>query len=355
MEAPKTRAEQNRIDGLWMERALELADRGALHVQPNPRVGCVIVQNGRMLGEGWHHRVGEAHAEARALAAVKKDDWTKLKEATMYVTLEPCSHFGKTPPCANAVVSSGIPRVVVAMQDPDKRVAGKGIARLRAAGVHVALGCKAEEAKLQNRRFIVNRQEGRPYIVLKWAQTEDGWMDDRDASDDGDAGVRWITSEPAQRLTHHWRALETDILVGARTWRVDSPRLDVRRAKGENPRVWIYDPRGRISEETSVRVFRPAPGTEGTTTGAEAALADLVAMHEKDGVSSILVEGGGHTLAQFIAWDLWDEVRYWTAPKRWELEKGQGVRAPDVESWESEIRSKKSGNVGVDSWFRGIR
>ncbi|MFM7725884.1 MAG: bifunctional diaminohydroxyphosphoribosylaminopyrimidine deaminase/5-amino-6-(5-phosphoribosylamino)uracil reductase RibD, partial [Flavobacteriales bacterium] len=214
-----------------MQRAIELAAYGEGYVAPNPLVGCVIVHEGKVIGEGFHRQYGEAHAEVNAIASVERKEL--LRDSTLYVTLEPCAHFGKTPPCSNRILESKIPRVVIGCRDPFAAVNGKGIEQLRLAGVEVITDVLHEQCRHLNRRFFTFHEKKRPYVILKWAQSADGFMDiDRTS---GQVGSFMISSVDTQVLVHSWRAQEAAILVGKNTFLNDNPSLTVRKATGRNP------------------------------------------------------------------------------------------------------------------------
>ena len=200
-----------------MQRALELARLGLGNVSPNPMVGCVIVKDGKIIGEGHHEQYGGPHAEVNAVQAVK--DQSLLPQSTAYVTLEPCSHFGKTPPCADLLVRHQVKRVVICNEDPNPLVAGQGIERLRNAGIEVEIGLLREEGRVLNRRFFTAFEKKRPYVILKWAQTTDGFV----ARENYDS--KWISNTYSRQLVHKWRAEEDAILVGTNTARYDNPSL----------------------------------------------------------------------------------------------------------------------------------
>lgn len=312
-----------------MQRALELALRGRGYVSTNPLVGCVLVREDRIIGEGWHKRFGGPHAEVEAVRSV--EDTSLLAGCTAYVTLEPCAHHGKTPPCTELLLESGVARVVIATPDPFPEVAGKGIQRLQDAGLEVIIGVGEAEAREQNIRFFTFVEKRRPYIVLKWAQTLDGFI----ARSTFES--KWISHEPARQLVHKWRAEEDAVLVGTRTAAHDNPQLNVRSWSGRNPTRIVID-----------RFLRLAPhlhlfdGTQTTlcynvlvhdeqrekcryirlpeSPFLPALIQDLYARH----LQSVLVEGGAHTLAQFIAGGWWDEARVFTAPRTF----GEGIAAP---------------------------
>lgn len=290
------------VDEKYMRRALELAAHGMGNTSPNPMVGAVIVaSDGRIIGEGYHRRCGEGHAEVNAVASVA--DKSLLSDCTMYVTLEPCSHYGKTPPCAKLIIDSGIPRVVVGAADPFKEVAGRGIRMLREAGVEVVEGVLAEESRSLNRRFMTAHEQQRPYVVLKWAQSADGFMD----SDRPDGIPAQFSSPLGAMLVHRLRSLYDAILVGSGTAIADNPRLDCRLWPGRSPRPVVLDRRHRI---ISADMRMAAPLVLDSPTVAEA-LAEMY----RQGITSVLVEGGAAVHKAFIDAGLWDEARVEVSPK----------------------------------------
>lgn len=321
-----------------MTRALELATLGRGFVSPNPVVGCVIVHDDRMgpriIGEGWHQRYGEAHAEVNAVRSVQLEDVHLLPEATVYVTLEPCSHFGKTPPCADLLIDKQVQRVVVCNDDPNPLVAGRGLAKLRAAGITVETGVLAEKGRELNRRFFTQMEQQRPYIILKWAETADGFIG-------GPGGQPVAISGPlAQRLVHRWRTEEPAIMVGTNTARMDDPRLNARLWNGPNPTRIVIDKAGQLSpslhvfdgsQPTLCYTYQPARA-EGTATfiqlsEQEAFLPQLMADLHKRGLQSILVEGGAVLLTSLMDTGLWDEIRVFRSP----MILQDGVKAPAVQ------------------------
>ena len=294
---------------LYMERCLELARLGLGRVQPNPMVGAVIVHDGRIIGEGYHHRYGEAHAEVNALAAVKEP--AQLKDSTLYVNLEPCSHFGKTPPCADAIIHHGIPRVVVGTVDCHDKVNGNGIAKLRAAGVDVTVGVCEQECRELNRRFFTYHALKRPYVILKWAQTTDGFMDvDRS---DGQPHNYWITNPALRVLVHKWRSEEDAILVGYNTMVNDQPQLTTRLYPGKSPQRFVM--------QRGDNVDAPLPCTAVSMDVKEC----LQQLYEQR-IQSVIVEGGRKTLDRFIESGLWDEARILVGDVTWE----KGLPAPTL-------------------------
>lgn len=297
------------INEKYMRRALELARHGLLDASPNPMVGAVIVgPDGKIIGEGWHRRCGEGHAEVNAVASVC--DKEKLKDSTMYVTLEPCSHYGKTPPCADMIVERGIPRVVVGSPDPFAKVAGRGIARMKAAGVEVVTGVLEDECRALNRKFMTAHELQRPFVTLKWAQSIDGFMDGR------------ISTPLTSMLVHKLRASHDAILVGSGTVLADNPSLSTRLYAGKSPVKVVLDRRGRISRDS--RIFEgdtPVIVMNGYETLANA----MKSLYDK-GITSVLVEGGAQILESFMKEGIWDEIRVEVSP----VTTDGHVKAPQV-------------------------
>ena len=290
------------IDEKYMRRALELARHGELDASPNPMVGAVIVApDGRIIGEGWHRRHGEGHAEVNAVASVA--DPSMLRDATMYVTLEPCSHYGKTPPCASLIIEKGIPRVVVGCLDPFEKVSGRGVNMLREAGVEVVTGCMEAECVALNRKFMTAHRLRRPYITLKWAESADGYIDGH------------ISTPVTSMLVHKLRATHDAILVGSGTVLADRPRLDTRYFVGRSPLRVILDRRGRTGEES---------GDNTLVLNGEEPLIDVLAGLYSRGITSVLVEGGAQVLQSFIDAGLWDAIRI----ERGSTNIGGEVKAP---------------------------
>ena len=229
-------------DEVYMRRALRLAALGGAYVHPNPMVGCVLVAKDKVIGEGWHQKFGHAHAEIEALNNVQ--DRELLQKATAYVSLEPCAHYGKTAPCSEALIRAGLRRVVIGCVDPHPQVQGRGIDALDRAKIELRIGVLEAEAQYMNRRFFTFVQQQRPYIILKWAESKDGYI----APPQG-VGPRpyWISQAQSRRLVHLWRSQESAILVGPRTARVDNPRLSVRDVDGAQPLRILLDPSGKTA------------------------------------------------------------------------------------------------------------
>lgn len=273
------------IDMAMMRRAIQLARNGRMDTSPNPMVGCVIAVGNRIIGEGYHRRCGEGHAEVNAVASVR--DKSLLSEATAYVTLEPCSHYGKTPPCAKLLIDSGVKRVVIGSGDPNAKVNGRGIAMLRDAGIEVISGVLEDECRAINPHFMTAFSADRPYVMLKWAQSCDGFMDIRRDAD----AAPYLFSTPLNRaIVHRLRATHDAIMVGKRTAELDRPSLTVRDWAGRNPR--------RIVADTHEEIF------------------DMLRRLRAEGVTSLLVEGGPTLLRSFIDSGLWDEARIEVSPQR---------------------------------------
>lgn len=280
-------------DERYMRRCIQLAAGGQQNAKPNPMVGAVIVSaDGRIIGEGYHVHCGEGHAEVNAFASVRSEDESLLGESTIYVSLEPCSHYGKTPPCADLIIKKRVRRVVVGCIDEFAEVQGRGIRKLREAGIEVEVGVLEAECRELNRRFFTFHRERRPYIILKWAQTANGFIDNQ-------LEALQISSEFTRMLSHKLRAEEDAILVGRVTDEREHPQLTVRDWTGENPKRLIID---------------------------HAHPLNLASLHAH-GVQSLIVEGGAKTLQSFIDDDLWDEVRVET---NLTLTVAGGTRAPQV-------------------------
>ncbi len=319
---------------LFMKRCIELASLGTGMVAPNPLVGSVIVSENKIIGEGWHNKYGGMHAEVNAINSVKNK--SLFKYSTLYVNLEPCSHFGKTPPCAKLIAEMKIPEVVVGNTDPNYLVAGKGIDYLRKKGVKVTVGVLHKECRELNRRYFIYQEEKRPYIILKWAQSTDRFLDvDREVY--GIDRPVWITPEIARSLVHKWRAEEQAILVGANTVEKDNPRLNIRNWTGENPVRIVIDPRLRLSGRYNVfdntQPTLIINGKRNSKKGlneyvkvnfAENPEREILDTLHKRGIQSLIIEGGEHTLNSFIGNGFWDEARVFSGNCAF----GCGVPAP---------------------------
>lgn len=327
-------------DERYMARCLQLARCGQVEAAPNPMVGAVIVHNGLIIGEGYHRQCGGPHAEVNAIASVK--DERLLCESTMYVSLEPCAHYGKTPPCADLIVDKKIPRVVIGCRDSFDRVDGKGIQKLRNAGISVTVGVLEEECRELNRAFFTYHGKKRPYITLKWAQSADGYMDIPREENGEYTPVRFSTDESAVRV-HRLRAMSDAILVGRRTATLDNPSLTTRLWPGKNPMRIVIDRKGVLDKK--LRLFdhtvKTLVFTEVFRDFGEAGKIEQVKLDftrdivpqiteclYEHKVQRLLVEGGAQTLQAFIDAGLWDEARIEIAP----LVLGKGVKVPHLKN-----------------------
>ena len=316
----------------YMKRALELAEKGLGHVAPNPMVGCVIVHKGLIIGQGYHRRYGEAHAEVNAIHSVL--DPSLLSESTVYVTLEPCAHFGKTPPCAHLLIAKKVKHVVVAAQDPFPAVSGKGIQLLRDAGIEVTVGICEAEARFLNRRFLTSIEKKRPYVILKWAESSDGFIDiDRSAHQ---KGVFWITELPAQQLVHLWRTQEPGIAIGGHTVIIDNPQLTARHVIGAQPTRFVMEGSQKIPADAAI--FSSDSPTHVMPSSLRSPHEWLSFIHDK-GIQSVIIEGGARILNAFIQSGLWDEARVFTGKNK--IEKG--LQAPTLS-----IRASDQCAIGND-------
>lgn len=321
---------------LYMHRCLQLAAMGKRKTAPNPMVGAVIVHRSRIIGEGFHQYFGGPHAEIEAIRTVK--DSSLLQYSTLYVNLEPCNHTGKTPPCTEAILANKIPKVVISQTDPFVAVNGAGIERLKNNGVEVSIGLLENESKFLNRRFITFHTKKRPYIILKWAVSSDGFM--------GVAGknIR-ISNDATALLTHQWRSQEQAIMVGSRTIITDDPQLDTRLWPGENPLRVILDQRGSLPLQRNI--FNGKQSTLVFSGNPEINYPNAHVLHIPDdenflsntlrelharSIQSVLVEGGAATLKLFMKQDLWDEIRVFQSEKILH----EGIPAPDLPNGKSE-------------------
>ena len=317
----------------YIARCIELAKNGFGTTYPNPMVGSVIVYNGEIIGEGWHQKAGEPHAEDNAIRSVK--DPSLLDKATIYVSLEPCSHFGKTPPCCDLIIKNKIPNVVIGTVDSNIKVAGNGIKRLQEAGANVIVGILEKECYELNQRFFTFHEKKRPYIILKWAETQDGFIAPLQKEEQKPV---WITNLNSRQLVHKWRTEEQAILVGTQTVIDDNPKLNARDWEGNNPVRVVIDQNHRIPKtahvfdnQTKTIVFsnkKSTPSLENTffevidfQQNIAQQLADKLFQHQ---IQSVIIEGGAQTLQTFIDANLWDEARVFIGNCTFE----KGVKAP---------------------------
>jgi len=320
----------------YMHRCIFLAQKGKGTTSPNPRVGAVIVYNDRIIGEGYHKAYGEPHAEVNAINSVQ--DKELLKKSTLYVSLEPCSHFGKTPPCAHLIVEKNIPRVVIGSFDPNPLVAGKGIEYLRAHNVDVIEGICEEECDELNKKFMTFHKAKRPYIILKWAESKDGFIDNAGKS-------AQISCDESRVLVHQMRAENDAILVGGRTVIVDDPSLTVRNVSGKNPiRVILtnsieLNPDLKIlDDQAHALILNPVRNSEkGTNKFISVNANDPHAVAQvlyEEKISSVIIEGGAKTLQRFIDSELWDEALILQSPNSLH----QGTKAPNIPQLPESVR-----------------
>jgi diaminohydroxyphosphoribosylaminopyrimidine deaminase/5-amino-6-(5-phosphoribosylamino)uracil reductase len=307
-----------KVQEKYIKRCIELAKNGLGTTYPNPLVGCVIVYENEIIGEGWHKKSGEAHAEVVAINSVK--DKLLLSKSTIYVSLEPCSHFGKTPPCADLIVKYKIPNVVIGTIDPNSKVAGNGVKKLLEAGINVTVGILEDECNELNKRFFTFHQKMRPFIILKWAESNDGFISPKIKSEQKPV---WITNEFSRQLVHKWRSEEQAILVGTQTVIDDNPTLTVRDWIGKNPIRIVIDRNNKISKESHIfdnqsqtivfSDFEINSESENTnffkTDFNKNSTEQIVAFLYESKIQSVIIEGGRHTIQSFIDNNLWDEAR----------------------------------------------
>ena len=342
----------------YMKRCIDLAKIGSGNTSPNPLVGAVIVYNDQIIGEGYHKKHGEAHAEVNAINSVK--DKELLKKSTIYVNLEPCAHYGKTPPCANLIANSGIPNIVIGTIDPAAHVSGKGVEILRSAGCNVQIGILEEESRDLNKRFFTFHVKKRPYIILKWAESIDGFID-VNIDDKKEIHPTWITNQFSKSLVHKWRAEEDAIFVGTNTVLFDNPILTTRNWSGKNPLRIVLDRSLKLSH--SHRIFNGDANTliiadnkfrEQTISNlggnisieyidfSDDFMAQLLLVFLKYGILSLIVEGGRKVLQNFIDQNYWDEARVFIGPKTLD----NGISAPTIDKRDSFIE-----NLGKSKLF----
>lgn len=319
---------------IFMQRCLHLALLGMGDVAPNPMVGCVIVHDGKIIGEGYHRKFGQPHAEVNAISAVKNPEL--LSQSTLYVSLEPCAHFGKTPPCSDLIIENRIPHVVIGTIDPFAKVAGKGIERMQNSGIKVEVGLLEKECRDLNRRFFTFHEQKRPYVLLKWAQTLDGFIDtDRTETQH----PTWITNALSKRLVHKQRSEESAILIGTNTAEYDNPALTVREWTGNQPIRMVVDRKGRLNPDlqlfdgnTPTWVFTEAERRDDENVKFiqldfdQDILPQMLSELYKRDILSVVVEGGRILLESFLRDGLWDEAFVYTGNQFF----GKGVRAPHI-------------------------
>lgn len=324
--------EENKL----MQRCLELAQNGMGTTSPNPMAGCVITHQNKIIGEGYHTKAGEPHAEVHAIHSVM--DKTLLPQSTLYVNLEPCSHFGKTPPCADLIIQHNIPKIRIGIPDSNPQVAGKGIQKLKEAGCDVKVGICEKECKELNKRFITFHTHKRPYIILKWAQTQDGFID-MVRKPDSPNQPNWITNECSRMLVHKWRSEEDAIMIGTNTAILDNPELTVRNWKGKNPVRLLIDKSLRVPKES--KIYNPNAKTIVFNTIKEECISNTIEFVKLNfnvllsaicdflyhrNILSLIVEGGAQLITGFIHEGLWDEARIFTGNRNFI----KGHKAPEL-------------------------
>ena len=315
-----------------MKKCLELAKKGMGYVSPNPMVGCVVVFNDQIIGEGYHQEYGTSHAEVNAIENVK--DKSLLKKSTLYVNLEPCAHFGKTPPCTNLIIESEIPKVVIGCIDSYSEVSGKGIEEMQNTGIEVIVGVLEKESRELNKRFFTFHEKKRPYVILKWAESKDGFIGPLNQNK-----PFWMTSSESKKLVHKWRAEEEAILVGRITAKKDNPSLTVREVAGSNPIRIIIDKNLKLSSdlnlfnsEAKTIIFNTIKSEEtGTNQFVKIdfnyLIENILEELHKQNIQSVIIEGGSTTLQSFVDANIWDEARIFTANKLF----SQGLKTPIIE------------------------
>ncbi|RKS50772.1 diaminohydroxyphosphoribosylaminopyrimidine deaminase [Gillisia mitskevichiae] len=330
-----------KIHEKYIKRCIQLAENGLGTTNPNPMVGSVIVHDNKIIGEGWHRKAGEPHAEVNAINSVK--DRSKLKKATIYVSLEPCSHYGKTPPCSDLIIASGIKKIVIGSIDPFPAVSGKGIKKLMDAGCQVTLGILDKECNALNKRFFTFHKHQRPYIILKWAQSVDGFLAPISSEEKNKREPIWITNKYSQQLVHKWRSEETAILVGTNTAVKDNPKLNTRLWEGKNPIRVIIDQHLRLTDDSAlldksiktIVICGEVAKKNNLKSSSENLIFEIIDFTKeitaeickilyKHAIQSIIIEGGAKTLQSFIDSELWDEARIFTG----EAHFNNGIKAP---------------------------
>jgi len=324
----------------YIRRCINLASSSLGYTHPNPLVGAVIVHNNIIIGESFHKEFGQAHAEVNAINSVENKEL--LKESCLYVSLEPCCHFGKTPPCTDLIIKHKIPKVVIASTDPNPKVAGKGIETLKNAGIEVISNICSEEADKLNVRFNTFHIKKRPYIILKWAETKDGFIDIADRH--SKPHINWISNSHSRQLVHKWRSEEQAILIGKNTAINDNPSLTTREWPGKNPIRILLDPNLETSNELTIlkdehktivihdynsqtpknslpnKIFKSIDYNENSTE-------QILSILYNENINSVIIEGGKNTLENFIDKGLWDEARVIIG----NLTFGNGLKAPNID------------------------
>lgn len=314
----------------YIERTFYLANKGLGNVSPNPMVGCVIVKSGKIIGEGYHEKYGKEHAEINAINNVT--DKSLLEGSSFYINLEPCSHHGKTPPCSDEIMRYKPKEVIISNQDQNPIVNGKGINKLKKGGISVIENIEKEKGLIVNKRFFKNQLANLPYIILKWAETKDGFI----AKEDGSS--KWISNELSRMLVHKWRSEEPGILIGVNTANTDNPSLNVRSWTGNDPTRIVLDPNFKINEKIKLfedegalfvynKEFDKKLKNKHLIQNKSFILKDILRDILEKGIGSIIVEGGAKTINSFIEEGLWDEARVFVSDKKFE----KGIKAPKID------------------------
>ena len=319
-------------DKVFMQRCIELAQKGLGNTYPNPLVGCVIVKNDEIIAEGWHKKAGAAHAEVDAIQKVINK--SILKECTLFVNLEPCSHFGKTPPCTDLIIEMGIPNIVIGCQDSNEKVSGKGIKKLIEAGCNVITGVLEKKCQTMNQRFFTFHEKKRPYIILKWAESKDGFMAPKNPEKD-----YWLTHPHSRQRVHQWRSEEQAILVGSQTVLNDDPNLSTRLWFGKNPIRFAIDPNHRIPKKSNLNdgeittFFLVDENSDRKSDNNIISAEKILESLYKKNIQSVIIEGGAKTLEFFIENKIWDVARVFKTNKN----LNDGLLAPKIEG---ELKSR---------------
>ncbi len=334
-------------DDFLMGRCLDLASKGTGMTSPNPMVGAIIVSNNKIIGEGYHKSYGEVHAEVQAINSVKNKGL--LKGSTLYVNLEPCNHFGKTPPCTDLIIKKEISKVVIGTYDPNPKVSGKGINKLIKNKVEVKVNVLEDECNNLNKRFFCFQRKKRPYIILKWAESRDGYIAPHNKKK---GEIYWISSLESRKLSHKWRSEEDSIAVGINTIISDNPKLTNRHYKGKSAIPIIIDPNNKINNDSKIlkkhkKVFhfidkKNAKAKDfSIKINFKKSIKSILDILYKKNINSILVEGGTKTISEFINSNLWDEARVFKSNKNIKA----GIKAPNFSNRNRIMKQKISGDI----------
>tara|TARA_B100001057_G_C22776292_1_gene921711 strand:- start:489 stop:1496 length:1008 start_codon:yes stop_codon:yes gene_type:complete len=331
-------------DEKFMRRCIALAKKGLGFTYPNPLVGCVIVHQGKIISEGWHKKAGESHAEKEAIEKIK--DKSILNKVTLYVNLEPCNHFGETPPCSDLIVKMNIPRVVIGTLDFNQKVYLKGIKKLKENGCEVITGILEKECRKLNCRFFTFHQKKRPYITLKWAESKDGFIAPKDQNE-----KYWLSHPLSKQLVHQWRGQEQSIMIGINTALIDNPKLSLRHWYGKNPIAIVIDPKNKLPNESFLFKNKKTNNLLSITSkeinikNEGFKKEDFISILYENKIQSVIIEGGLKTLVFFIKNNLWDEAKVFKT----KVKLNNGLISPKLEQKEKSIIS-----VGSDKLYTYI-